>query len=96
MNRALMNLLRSILHHKFIEKIFCAEAFATAVYARNRETSRVVPPKVTAHHPIWNTYVCLDRGAGTCYPGTKTKKLDARIREAMMNGYSFASKGYKL
>ncbi len=39
MNRTLMNLVRSMLHHKRIDKRFWAEALATAVYVRNRVTS---------------------------------------------------------
>ncbi len=31
-----------------------------------------------------------------CLPGHKVKKLDARAREAMLIGYSLASKAYKL
>ncbi len=50
MNRTLMNLVRSMLHHKGIEKRFWAEALATAVYVRNRVTSRSLPLHVTPHH----------------------------------------------
>ncbi len=40
--------------------------------------------------------MCLDRGAGTYFSVTKKTKLDACALEAMMIGYSFASKGYNL
>ncbi len=50
----------------------------------------------TISSKIWNTYVCLDHGAGTYFPSRKTKILDARAREAMMIGFYFAEKGYKL
>ena len=43
MNRTLMNLVRSMLHHKGMDKRFWAEALATAVYVRNRVTSRGLP-----------------------------------------------------
>ena len=52
MNRTLMNLVRSMLHHKSIDKRFWAEALATAVYVRNRVTSRGLPLNLTPHH-IW-------------------------------------------
>ncbi len=52
MNRALMNLARSTLHHRGIDKRFWAEALATAVYDRDRVTSRGLPIDTTPHH-IW-------------------------------------------
>lgn len=53
MNRTLLDLLRSLLYHKGIEKLFWAEAFATAVHARNRVTSRALPENVNPHQ-IWH------------------------------------------
>eukprot|EP00171_Calliarthron_tuberculosum_P022901 IDg22901t1 len=52
MNRTLLNLARSMLHHKGIDRRFWAEAISTAVYIRNRVTSRALPPNTTPHH-IW-------------------------------------------
>ena len=43
MNRTLGNLVLSMLHHKNIGKEFWAEALDTAVYVRNRVTSRGLP-----------------------------------------------------
>ncbi len=40
MNCTVMNLARSMLHHKNMDERFWAEALATAVYVRNRVTSR--------------------------------------------------------
>ncbi len=76
MNRTLMNLVRSMLHHKSIEKKVWAEALATAVYVRNRVTSRVSTEALLIIYgwdllQIWNTYVCLDHDAGTYFPVTK-------------------------
>ena len=102
MNRTLMNLVRSMLHHKGIHKSFWAEALSTAVYIRNRVTSRGLPTDITPHH-IW-----MDRApdlghtrvfGSRCWyvlPSVKTKKLDPRAREAIMIGYSTCSKAYKL
>eukprot|EP00171_Calliarthron_tuberculosum_P022031 IDg22031t1 len=53
MNRTLMSLVRSMLHHKSVEKRFWAEALATAVYVRNRVTSRSLPKNTTPYH-IWH------------------------------------------
>ena len=52
MNRTLLDLVRSMLHHKSISKRFWAEALATAVYIRNRCTTRALPANMTPHH-IW-------------------------------------------
>ena len=50
MNRTLLDLVRSMLYHKGIDKRFWAEALATAVYARNRVTSRELPEKLIPYH----------------------------------------------
>ncbi len=98
MNRTLMNLVRSMLHHKGIEKKFWAEALATAVYVRNRVTSRGLPPNITPHHLWMGSAPNLEHirvfGSRCWYvlPSHRTNKLDARARETMMIGYSFASK----
>ena len=101
MNRTLLNLVRSLLYHKNIEKRFWAEAMATAVYVRNRVTSRALPANTTPHH-IWHgTTPNLSHlrvfGSQCWYvvPKQKVKKLDPRAREAIMMGYSTQSKGYK-
>lgn len=47
MNRTLLDLTRAMLHHKNIDKIFWAEALTTAVYIRNRVTSRALFPNLT-------------------------------------------------
>eukprot|EP00171_Calliarthron_tuberculosum_P023532 IDg23532t1 len=102
MNRTLMNLVRSMLHHKRVEKRFWAEALATAVYVRNRVTSRALSSNTTPHH-IWNSSppdLSHMRVFGSlCWyvvPRNKVQKLDARSREALLMGYSKQSKGYKL
>lgn len=102
MNRTLLDLVRSMLHHKGIEKRFWAEAIATAVYVRNRVTSRALPSNTTPHH-LWhgkapNLSHVRVFGAQCWYvvPNKKVKKLDARCKEAVMMGYSWQSKGYKL
>ena len=102
MNRTLFDLVRSMLHHKSIEKRFWAEALATAVYTRNRVTSRALPDNITPHH-IWHGKtpdLSHMRVFGSkCWyivPKKKVKKLDTRAREAVMMGYSKQSKGYKL
>ncbi len=102
MNRTLMNLVRSMLYHKGIEKQFWAEALGTAVYLRNRMTSRGVPQNVTPHH-LWMgsapnlEYIrVFHHDVSTYCPVTKRRNWNARAREAVMIGYSFASKRYKL
>ena len=102
MNRTLLDLVRSMLHHHGIEKRFWAEALATAVYVRNRVTSRALGNNVTPHH-LWHGQApdlshMRVFGARCWYvlPRAKVKKLDPRAREAVMMGYSAQSKGYKL
>ena len=102
MNRTLLNLVRSMLYHNNIPKKFWAEALATAVYARNRVTSRALPQNVTPFF-LWHGYkpdLSHMRVFGSkCWyvtPKAKLKKLDPRAQEAMMVGYSKQNKGYKL
>ena len=102
MNRTLMNHTRSILLSKNVNKEFWAEALSTAVYIRNRVTTRSLPLNVTPYH-LWNgeapNISHLRIFGAKCWyviPKSKVKKLDARSREAMMVGYALNSKGYKL
>lgn len=88
--------------HQSVEKFFWAEALATAVYVRNRVTSRSLPPNTTPHH-IWHKNppdLSHMRVFGSlCWyvvPNKKVKKLDHRSRKAKLMGYSNKSKGYKL
>lgn len=102
MNRTLVDLVRSMIHTANLDKSFWAEALATAVYIRNRVTSRSLPPRTTPHH-LWKR-VKPELGhlrifGSNCFytvPKSKVKKLDARSQKAIFMGYSTQSKGYKL
>eukprot|EP00171_Calliarthron_tuberculosum_P002468 IDg2468t1 len=90
------------MHHRGVAKRFWAEALSTAVYVRNRVTSRSLSADTTPHH-IWHgTPPDVSRmrvfGSKCWYviPQSKVRKLDARSKEAMMVGYAAQSKGYKL
>ena len=102
MNRTLLDLVRSMLHDKSLPKKFWAEALATAVYVRNRVTSRSLPSNTTPYHIWFGKAPDLSHmrvfGSQCWYvlPKKDVKKLDARTREALMMGYSSQSKGYKL
>ena len=102
MNRTLLDLVRSMLHHKSLPKHFWAEALATAVYVRNRVTSRSLPSNITPYHLWFGKVPDLSHmrvfGSQCWYvlPKKHVQKLDARTREALMMGYSTQSKGYKL
>ena len=102
MNRTLVDLVRSMLHTKEMDKKFWAEALQTAVYIRNRVVSRTLPECTTPHHRWLGTTPDLShcRIFGTkCYyvvPKSKVKKLDPRSREGIFIGYLEKSKGYKL
>ena len=102
LNRTLLNLVRSMLYHHNIPKKFWAEALATAVYVRNRVTSRALPRNITPYY-LWHgskpDLSHLRVFGSKCWyvtPRAKLKKLDPRSQEAMMVGYSKQNKGYKL
>lgn len=102
MNRTLMDLVRAMLAAKNISKRFWAEALVTAVYARNRATSKALPVNNTPFE-LWmgrKPDVSHLRVFGSrCWykqNHTETQKLDARAREAMFLGYPENSKAYKL
>ena len=102
MNRTLLEMTRSMLHHKDIPEHFWAEAVQTAVYIRNRMTSRTLPCHLTPYHRWYGKKPNLSHlrtFGSTCWyvvPKTKVKKLDSRARKAIMMGYTSQSKGYKL
>jgi len=102
MNRTLLDLTRAMLHHKNMDKIFWAEALTTAVYIRNRVTSRALSPNLTPHHlwhgkaPMLSNLRVFGSRCWYTIPRKKVKKLDHRAAEGMMCGYSKSSKGYKI
>ena len=53
LNRTLMDLVRTMIHAKRLPKEFWAEALSTAVYIRNRVTSKALPKNKTPHH-LWH------------------------------------------
>ena len=95
MNRTLMDLVRSMLHAKNMEKPFWAEALQTATYIRNRVTSRSLPNDTTPFHR-WHgkapnlSHVRIFGSLCRCiHPKSKVKSLDTRSREAIFVGYVF-------
>ena len=102
MNRTLIDLVRSMLHAKNMDKKFWAEALNTAVYIRNRAISRALPDCTTPYQRWHGTKPDLSHcrvfGSKCFYvlPKNKVKKLDPRAREAIFVGYLENSKGYKL
>ena len=101
-NRTSLKLVRSMLNHMSVPKRFWAEALSTAVYIRNRVTSRALPSNKTAHH-FWKkdtpTVAHLRVFGCKCWytlPKAKVKKLDARGKPAIFVGYAETSKAYKL
>ena len=102
LNRTLLDLVRSMLHAKNLPKQFWAEALATAVYIRNRVTSKAIESDKTPHH-LWKglapNLAHLRVFGSKCWykiPPSKVRKLDERAREAIMIGYADTSKAYKL
>ena len=81
---------------------YWAEAMSTAVYIRNRVTSRTLPSNMTPHH-IWMkktpTVAHLRVFGCKCWytiPNEKVKKLDVRRKSAISVGYAENSKAYEL
>ena len=101
-NRPSLNMVLSMMHHMNVPKMFWAEALSTAVYIRNRVTSRSIPSNMTPHH-IWmkNTptvahlrfFGCK---CGYTIPTEKVKMLDFRGTSAIFVGYAENLKAYKL
>ncbi len=102
MNRTLLDLVRSMLHGKSMDKRFWAEALQTAVYIRNRVVSRALAENITPHHHWHGTAPDLSHcrifGSKCFYvlPKCKVRKLDMRSRRALFIGYLESTKGYKL
>ena len=90
MNRTLLDLVRSMPHHKSLPKHFWAEALATAVYVRNHVTSRSLLSNITPYH-LWfgkapdlsQTRVFVSQ-YWYVVPKKDVQKLNARTREALM------------
>ena len=89
-NKTLLDLVRSMLHHKSLPKHFWAEALATAVYVRNRVTSRSLPSNITPYHlwfgkaPDLSHMRVFDAQCWYVVPKKDVQKLDARTPEALM------------
>ena len=102
LNRTLLDLVRSMLISKQVDKKFWAEALSTAVYVRNRMTSRSLPANVTPYHRWMGQDPNLSHlrvfGCQCWYvlPRKHIRKLDPRANEGMFVGYSLQSKGYKI
>ena len=102
MNRTLKDLTRAMMLHKDVPQEFWADALVTAVYIRNRVTSRNIPSNTTPYS-IWHGEkpdVSHMRVFGSkCWykinsPGQRA--LNSRSSTALMIGYANNYKGYKL
>lgn len=102
MNRTLLNMVRSMLNTKQVEKQFWADAIVTSSYIKNRITTRTLPNSKTPYH-IWYgkvSNISSIRVFGSmCWykiPHEKLRKLDDRAHQAMLIGYPKSQPGYKL
>ncbi len=102
MNRTLLDLVRSMLSARQVDKKFWAEALATAVYIRNRLTSRALPNNTTPYFHWMGKIPSLSHlrvfGCKCWYvlPKKNVRKLAPRSNQGMFIGYSAQSKGYKI
>ena len=102
MNRTLVESMRSLLHTAKLDKKFMTEALSTAVYIRNRVSSRELSKNTKRNH-LWigksPNLSCFRVFGCKCWfaiPKPKVKKLDSRSKEGFFMGYSTQSKGYKI
>lgn len=101
-NRTLLDLVRSMLHARRIEKRFWAEGLSTAAYVRNRVPSRSLPLGVTPykrwHDKVPDISHLRVFGCNCWYvpPKCTLHKLSERSIKGVLVGYSSESKGYKI
>jgi len=101
MNRTLMELARSMIHHAGISPRFWAEAISTATYIRNRVPTSALGNRTP--HEKWNgakpdishlkVFGCT---AHAWIPDNKRTKLQSKTVKLRFVGYSLTSKGYRL
>ena len=102
LNRTLVELVRSMLHHKQLPKTLWAEALSVAMHVRNRVTTRGLPYNTTPYEIVYGKKPNLSylRVFGSrCWYNLRrpdVDKLDPRALEAIMIGYARGSQGYKL
>ena len=102
MNRTILDLARSMLHHANLGHEFWAEAVATAVYIRNRSPTSKLKDKTPFESwfekkPTVNHLRVFGCKAMVHVPSEKQKgKLDKRSMQCIFVGYPMDSKGYKL
>ena len=102
MNRTLKDLTRAMMLHKDVPQEFWGDALVTAVYIRNRVTSRNLPLNKTPYS-LWHGRkpdVSHMRVFGCrCWYKINSPhqpSLNSRSSEALMIGYASNYKGYKL
>lgn len=102
LNRKLLELVRTMLHHKELDKSFWAGALNFATHIRNRVTTRDLPATTTPYEMLFGSKPSIRYlrvfGCRCWYTAEKHSvgKLDARASEAIMIGYTRGSRGYKL
>jgi hypothetical protein len=105
LTRTLVELVRSMLHHKnhkSLPKEFWAEELSVARHVRNRVTTRALPQNTTPYEVVYDkkpnlSYLRLF-GSRCWYNMRRPNvgRLDPRACEAIMIGYARGSQGYKL
>ena len=95
-------MVRSMMKHFGVPKRFWAEALSTALYIRNRVTSRALPSDRTPQHIRHCQASSLKHlrvfGCKCWYtvPTVRVKKLDPRGRPSIFVGYAETSKAYRV
>ena len=100
-NRTIVEAARSMLHGRGVGKEFWAEAIATAVYVRNRCTSKVLPSRTpmelwSGEKPNVEHLRVFGCKAFVHIPREKRGKMDAKASECIFGGYADSTKGYRL
>lgn len=100
MNRTVVEMARSMLEGKAMDRRFWAEAVATAVYLRNRCPTSAL--EITPYESMFGTkpnVAHLKEFGTTCFahiPKDERKKLDPKAKKCIFLGYGDVVKGYML
>ena len=103
LNRVLVEMSRTMMRHKDVDQDLWADAIKTAVYIKNRVTSRALPLGKT-HYELW-TGNKLDVShlrvfGSTCWVVLHKRHIDGKLRDkatkGVFLGYPDGSKWYKV
>lgn len=101
LNRTLIESVRTMLTDSKLPHKFWAEALSTAVYLRNRSSTKalegVTPYEVwSGTKPNVTSFWIFGCSAYAHVPRSERRKLDSKARTCVILGYGASQKGYRL